>query len=191
MIRSYPPSSGHPKAGSGPRESPATPLSPLPLPVSLPPMPLADPSLAAQRQSLEPPLLQKAHTSSSQKTVTSSASGTVSTPRVVPTGQPGGKSAMALSRGSGRGEKLQLSPELLRPMTLLSVLASLDRSPDVSHLGPGQKWISCCPTQHLARVQPPASCLVWTRRGSLPSLLRFTRDKQRERLRGRRCHHRP
>lgn len=42
---------------------------------------------------------------------------------------------MALSRGSGRGEKLQLSPELLRPMTLLSVLASLDRSPDVSHPG--------------------------------------------------------
>lgn len=98
-------------------------------------MPLPGPSLAAQRQSLEPPLLQKEHASSSQKTVTSSASGMVSTLRMVPTGQPGGKAAMGQSRGSGRVEKLQLSPELLRPMTLLSVLASLDRSPDVSHPG--------------------------------------------------------
>lgn len=122
---------------------------------------------ASQRQSLEPPLLQKEHASSSQKTVTSSAPGTVSTPGVVPTGQPGGKAAMALSRGSGRVEKL--SPELLGLMTLLSALVSLDHSPDVSHLGPGQRWISCCPTQHLARVQPPASCLMWYRRGPCPA----------------------
>lgn len=95
---------------------------------------------------------------------------------------------MALSRRSGRVEKL--SPELLRPMTL-SVLISLEHSPDVSYPG---AWPEV--DQLLSYSAPgmgSASGILphVVQKGSLPSLLRITRDRQRERLRGHRYNHHP